>query len=502
MDIAVILLVVISLVEASMWLEAFGQWRRVLAMIVILVQSISLGLIVGIAFNIWSALLLIISAYRLINLLRFIDGKTEPNYLKIVVRRSSLRLIGLQLIIGLGWLGASHLAISEKALLLGLSLIDALAVVGLGFSIYKSLKRNQSLKFNSLAKEDLPSVSVLIPARNETVDLEACLTRLLTSTYPKLEILVLDDCSQDKHTPLIIKGFAQAGVRFIAGKQPPKSWLAKNYAYQQLLEQASGDILVFAGVDTRFSPDSLNNLITYMLSNDLRMISVMPKNYLKSGLSLASFIMQPVRYAWELVVPRYYLKRPPVLSTCWAIYKDKIDNYGSFKAISRSSDPERYFAAKAYSESHAYNFIMADSKIGLFSQKTFGEQFATAVRTRYPQTHRQIETVGLLSIAQVFIFLEAFYGLIWGLTLSDFAVVALSLVSLISLSLIYQAICQQTYLKFLPLSLIIWPIAVIYDIATLNYSMWQYEFNQVEWKGRNVCLPIMHYQALDQERLR
>ena len=42
------------------------------------------------------------------------------------------------------------------------------------------------------------------------------LHRVIASTYPKLEIIVLDDLSADK-TPALIKAFAQDGVRFIEG---------------------------------------------------------------------------------------------------------------------------------------------------------------------------------------------------------------------------------------------------------------------------------------------
>jgi hypothetical protein len=35
-------------------------------------------------------------------------------------------------------------------------------------------------------------------------------------------------------------------------------------------------------------------------------------------------------------------------------------------------------------------------------------------------------------------------------------------------------------------SLILFPIAIIFDIVLLNYSMWKYEFSEVDWKGRRV----------------
>jgi hypothetical protein len=42
-----------------------------------------------------------------------------------------------------------------------------------------------------------------------------------------------------------------------------------------------------------------------------------------------------------------------------------------------------------------------------------------------------------------------------------------------------------------PEGFLAFPFAAIYDICMLNYSMWQYEFGEVIWKDRNVCIPIM-----------
>src|SRR6185369_13096540 len=60
----------------------------------------------------------------------------------------------------------------------------------------------------------LPTVSVCIPARNEDRVLTDCLAAVLASDYPKLEVIVLDDCSQDK-TAQVVRQFAHGGVQFI-----------------------------------------------------------------------------------------------------------------------------------------------------------------------------------------------------------------------------------------------------------------------------------------------
>ncbi|MGC1177387.1 MAG: hypothetical protein WA843_04930, partial [Candidatus Saccharimonadales bacterium] len=61
----------------------------------------------------------------------------------------------------------------------------------------------------------------------------------------------------------------------------------------------------------------------------------------------------------------------------------------------------------------------------------------------------------------------------------------------ILLIVFYARIVNLTYRRFLWRGLWLLPFATVYDVVLLNYSMWQYEFSEVIWKGRNICIPIM-----------
>ena len=197
---------------------------------------------------------------------------------------------------------------------------------------------------------------------------------------------MLDDCSQNKHTPEIIRSFAHDGVRFMAGKAPPEQWLAKNYAYQQLAEAANGELLLFCGVDSPFEPDSLSAIVKTLLHKHKTMISIIPRNQLPARWSLLSLLIQPSRYAWELALPRRLLERPPVLSTCWLITRKALEAAGGFAAVSHKGVPESYLARATAAEQDGYSFLQADARLGVTCQKDLDEQRATAIRTRYPQT--------------------------------------------------------------------------------------------------------------------
>ena len=93
---------------------------------------------------------------------------------------------------------------------------------------------------------------------------------------------MLDDCSQDRRTPEIIRSFAQHGVTFIKGTDAGDDWLAKNHAYQQLADKVNAEFTLFCGVDARFEPGSLRKMVESLIQKNKTMISIIPKNEVPS----------------------------------------------------------------------------------------------------------------------------------------------------------------------------------------------------------------------------
>lgn len=81
------------------------------------------------------------------------------------------------------------------------SLFLGLAYVALMIVYRFGLRRPNKVKIALDAGSDvLPFISIVIPARNEVGQIEACLKSILANDYPKnkFEILVIDDCSTDE----------------------------------------------------------------------------------------------------------------------------------------------------------------------------------------------------------------------------------------------------------------------------------------------------------------
>jgi len=333
----------------------------------------------------------------------------------------------------------------------------------------------------------LPSITVALPARNETGELEQCLESILASNYPKMEVLVLDDCSQDA-TAQIIREFAHRGVRFIEGTPPQNSWLAKNHAYHQLLGEAEGAYVVFCGVDARFGQTDLKKIVTSMIQGNKIMSSILPSrpNQYDGG-----FLLQPLRYYRELVFPKLLNKTPPVISTVWVAERNFIEKNGGFAAAKKTIRPERYFARIAHRNSK-YIFFIAGNNLGLFSVKNLRSQWNTAVRTRYPECSNRVERVFVTSLWYCFALLMPGCIFVSAILFSfSFYVFGVSFLTTIILLYIHSLVGKTLSGSVSIKKIIMYPVSVILEVAVTNYSMWAYEFSEVTWKGRNVCRPIL-----------
>lgn len=98
-------------------------------------------------------------------------------------------------------------------------------------------------------------ISLLIPARNEAENLERLLPSLLLCPEKQLEIIVLNDRSEDATAAVVQRYAAQdARLRSLEGQELPKGWLGKNWACHQLAMAASGELLIFTDADTQWQP--------------------------------------------------------------------------------------------------------------------------------------------------------------------------------------------------------------------------------------------------------
>jgi glycosyltransferase involved in cell wall biosynthesis len=117
---------------------------------------------------------------------------------------------------------------------------------------------------------ECPQISLLFAARDEEEKLPAALATLATIDYPELEIIAVDDRSQDA-TGRILDDFARTHERFrvVHVSELPHGWLGKPHALQRAYEVSTGEWLLFTDADVRFAPDVLRRAMAVIKQENL-----------------------------------------------------------------------------------------------------------------------------------------------------------------------------------------------------------------------------------------
>ena len=113
--------------------------------------------------------------------------------------------------------------------------------------------------------DDAPSLSVIVPARNEERSIERCVRSLLAQTLHDYEVIVVDDRSEDR-TGAILAGLARqdSRLRVIAGAPLPDGWVGKPWALAQGVRAARGAWLLFTDADTWHAPHACSSALAFV----------------------------------------------------------------------------------------------------------------------------------------------------------------------------------------------------------------------------------------------
>lgn len=332
------------------------------------------------------------------------------------------------------------------------------------------------IKKNYTAALEAPSVTVCIPARNETHAMTQCLERVLASDYKKLEIIVFDDSSIDD-TSALIRSFAHSGVRFVPGTHLPDGWLGRNHALEVLAQEASGTYVIFMDVDTTIQTTTISQLVGCMMTENLTMVSVLPG---RSDTWRASALFGHLRYYWEVLFARPAM--PAVSSSLWMIKrKVLLQTIGGFTAHRSEVQPESRIAEII--GQLAYRCLVGGSNLGVVYEKKWLSQVETSRRLLFPKMGGRWygAIIGLIvllamNVPTVAVFSGIFLG--WG-----YEQVAGLWFTLLGMSL-YAMYLSRLWQSRWWLGGLLWPYVILQETVLFMLSVWGYARHSITWKGR------------------
>lgn len=135
---------------------------------------------------------------------------------------------------------------------------------------------------------DGPSVSIIIPARNEERNLPRLLHSIADAGTPPNQVVVVDDGSSDKTAAVA----AQLGACVVACAAKPAQWTGKSWACFQGARHATGDLLLFLDADTFLLPGGLDRIMSCWLrrSDPQLVVSILPFHAMNAAYEQMSLI--------------------------------------------------------------------------------------------------------------------------------------------------------------------------------------------------------------------
>jgi glycosyltransferase involved in cell wall biosynthesis len=203
------------------------------------------------------------------------------------------------------------LAVTVSAWLIGLAWLYKLVEAARGLATIPNLLAPEY----DVAPISSPSLTVIVPGRDEAADIAACLESLLRQDYANLRILAVNDRSIDG-TGAIMDTLAHANsgrLDVLTVTELPPNWLGKTHAMafaaRIAIEEHSPDYLLFTDADIVFQPDAIRRTLAQAEATKADHFVLLPTTLVKTrgeGM-LLSFLQVISMWAirpWRVADPR------------------------------------------------------------------------------------------------------------------------------------------------------------------------------------------------------
>jgi len=166
-------------------------------------------------------------------------------------------------------------------------MIRIITIIALIFAGLRLLVAFTNFLFSALRKrkelDEEVLVSILIPARNEEKNIGNLLDMLFEQDYKNLEIIVLDDNSEDRTAAIAGEKMKRDNrINLLHNDHVPEGWTGKNNACRILTENACGHYFLFLDADISIKENIISEMIQYMERKSLVLASIFPRQLMKS----------------------------------------------------------------------------------------------------------------------------------------------------------------------------------------------------------------------------
>ncbi|HEX2613385.1 MAG TPA: glycosyltransferase family 2 protein [Fibrobacteria bacterium] len=332
-----------------------------------------------------------------------------------------------------------------------------------------------------------PKVSLLVPARNEAHNLPVLAEHLARLEYPDLEIILLDDASEDgtagelnRLVTRVHSGNARTvTARALRGAPLPAGWLGKNWACHKLAQAALGEVLVFCDADARPGPQAVARTVSLLERYDAGCATFMPRQLLGTWSERAVI---PVLLHLTLLgffplalAPRLRWKRLGVANGQWLSFRrTAYDAMGGHAAVRAKVVEDIALAQRAQVLGQGLAIALAPRTLEVRMYRSFPEVWNGFGKNLFVLTGGSPWSAPLYGA-----FFTLFQILPWAMLLVHPSAWAAPFALLVACRLLVAAVLRE------PLAAIAWHVAGSLLVPVIAArSLWNFRRGRLSWKGR------------------
>ncbi len=337
--------------------------------------------------------------------------------------------------------------------------------------------------------QTFPYVSVLIPARNEQDNIGVCISSLVSQDYPRYEIVVLDDNSEDA-TGEIVRDWESSSdrVRYVKGSSLPTGWVGKCFACHQLSKHARGELLLFTDADTMHSSQSISAAVAAMYKSGADLLTVLPFLTLKTFWEKTVMPMLHFVTFCTLPFPLVSVSRNPRFAMAngqFMLFKrDVYDAIGGHESVKDAMVEDVWLSRLVKKEGYSLRIMDGVSIVATRMYKSLREIWEGFSKNLFPGFKYSLPAIIAVMMFNVLTSVLPFVFLVAGLfTPRPLDWLSLVLLQVLVLFVIRLMIAHKFKLNLLATLTHALGMGVVAGIA-FNSARWALFSGGVRWKGR------------------
>lgn len=225
-----------------------------------------------------------------------------------------------------------------------------------------------------------PSVSIVVPARNEALNIETCLRSLTATEYPDFEIIVVDDRSEDGTGDLaraVSAGNARR-LEVVEGAEMPDGWMGKPWACAQGAARAKGDLILFTDADTTHGPELLAKAVAGMDEDGADLMTLLGRQLMETFWERVVqphvFLMMLTRYPDFEKIAREGHWRDALANGQYMLFRREVyDDFGGHEAVRSAVVEDQALAQLVKREGRVLSIRTAEDDFATRMYRSLGE---------------------------------------------------------------------------------------------------------------------------------